>query len=251
LYIVLAIIAFPVVALTFMPLLVNIFIVTKLVDSIDNNFNNRSRYSQSDIAFGGNEERAKKTFQRLRSITADTTDGRITAATLSVAIISVTENRTITEPTLFGWGKPTVRPQPIHVDLEHVGTGAVLLIANRPILWSPTNVKPDYRAKIAVEGAAVFDIENAPYGLLAGFRIAAFGADGATEPHDVAPTANSAQTARFCASMRLWIKHFRVHPDNIRVWRLTDPTQIAVQGNNLTAIGGSYGRSEHITEYCR
>jgi hypothetical protein len=119
------------------------------------------------------------------------------------------------------------------------------------VLWSPINFKREHRAKIAIEGAAVFDIENAPHGLLAGFRIGAFGADRATEPHDLSSTDNSANIDRFCTSMRRWVRHFNVDPDDIRIWRFTDPDQIALQGKNLAGTGGSTGRLSHISDYCR
>ena len=252
LYIVFAIFAFPFVMLTFMPLLMNIFVVSKLAASLDDTFKkNSSNYSNADIAFGGNEEQAQKTFERLRSITATPAQGTIRAQTLSVAIVTLTSDRTIVEPTLFGWGTPSVRPQPIQLDLEHAINGAMLLIADRPVLWSPINMKSGLRAKIAVEGTAVFDIENAPHGLLAGFRIGAFGADRATSPQDLGAYASSANIARFCASIKVWAKHFQIDPDNIRIWRFTDPTQISLQGKNLSATGGSTGKLDHISEHCR
>jgi hypothetical protein len=259
LHIIIAIIVVPIVVTLLMPMFVNMFVVAKLINSIDQSISrndrtgskNASNFSEVDLAFFGGEEKALNARKRLRAISANPIDGPFKTTTLSVGIVSLTSNRTITEPTLFGWGKPTVRPQPVRIDLEHAGGGAVVLITNRPVLLSPINVKPDQRAKIAVEGAAVFDIENAPQGLLAGFRIGAFGAERATQPHDTRITNNIANTERFCISMVEWARLFRVDRDNIRIWRFTDPDLIALQGKNLASTGGTTGRLDHISDYCR
>ena len=208
-------------------------------------------YTDEDIAFGGEKHALVKTYKRLRSIAASPADGRSINRTLSVAFVNMmTDRKTIEKTRLFGFGPETARQvtHPVEIDLRNAGTGAVLLIADRPVLWSPANVQPGQRAKIAVEGTAVFDLVNAPAGLLAGFRIGSFGAKSTTDPSDI--DGSSQQRARLCASIALWSKHFNVSLGDVRMWRFTDPDSIALKGNQLESTGGFGSGPSYVTDQC-
>ena len=208
-------------------------------------------YTDDDIAFGGDKNALVKMYKRLRSMAASPADGRAINRTLSVAVVNIMNDRKIIEKTrLFGIGPERARQvtRPIELDLGNVGPGAVLLIADHPMVWSPTNEGSTQRAKVAVEGAAAFDLVNAPDGLLAGFRIGSFGIKRATDPSDL--DGSSDQRARFCASMALWSKHFNVSLGDVRMWRFTDPDRISLKGNQLESTGGYGSGPSYVSEQC-
>ena len=208
-------------------------------------------YTDEDIAFGGDKNALVKTYKRLRAMSASPADGRTINRTLSVALVNVmTDRSTIEKTRLFGFGPQTDRQvtRPIKIDLGNAGTGAVLLIADRPVLWSPANVGSGQRAKIAVEGTAVFDLLDAPQNLLAGFRIGSFGAKHTTDPSDI--DGSGEQRDRFCASMSVWSKHFNVSLADVRIWRFSDPNIIALRGNQLLSVGGFGSGPSFVTDQC-
>jgi hypothetical protein len=190
-----------------------------------------------DIAFGGNTKQLRETLKRLRSLTASESDARAFNRSLAVAVVNVSADRSTKKP--------------IEIDLANAHDGAVLVIANRPITWSAVGVTPKHRAKLAFESSAVFDVVNAPRGLLAGFRVGGFGAANATNPLDIQRNGSLKDLARFCDSMRSWSSHFQVSPGNIKVWRIEDPDRVSVYGDSLSIDGGTEPKPEYISDICR
>jgi hypothetical protein len=190
----------------------------------------------------------------LSGLTASSRDAQKQTRSLSVAIVDVATDRKIEvrRPSFLGVGGGTEqRSRPIEIDLANAQTGGVLVIANQPVLWSAVNVRSEQRAKIAVEGNAVFDLENASNGLLAGFRIGAFGKDNATSPTDVERTATRQSRRQFCQSVVDWARHFQIDTGDIRMWRFTDPDRISVQGDRIASTGGTMSTPQFVSEYCR
>lgn len=227
-------------------------LVAKVMDRMDpDRMQVEEAYTDEDIAFGGDTNALVKTYKRLRAQSASPADGRSLNRTLSVALVNIITDRKTTEKSrLFGIGPLRERPvtKPVEIDLGNAGGGTVLLIADRPVQWSATNVRSGQRAKIAVEGAAVFDFVNAPEGLLAGFRIASFGAKDTTDPSEI--DGSREQRARFCTSLAVWSKHFNVSLGEVRMWRFTDPDRVALKGNQLESTGGFGSGPSFVTDYC-
>jgi hypothetical protein len=190
-----------------------------------------------DIAFGGNPKQLRETLTRLRSITANEGDARAYNRSLAVAIVNVSADRS--------------PKKPIEIDLANAHDGAILVIANRPVVWSTVGVSPKHRAKIGFEGSAVFDVVNAPRGILAGFRVGGFGAANVTNPLDVHRNRSPKDLARFCESIRSWSNHFQVSTGTIKVWRIEDPDRISVYGDSLSVDGGTEPKPEFISDICR
>lgn len=207
-----------------------------------------------DIAFGGDAKQLRATYERLRKLTASVADGRISNRSLSVAVVDVTNDRVRAEGLArftFGHSAKSRRTQPIEVDVGQAGEGAVLLLANRPVRWSAADVQPGQRAKIAIEGSAVFDVAEMPKGLLAGFRIGAFGAFDPADANDAAPRSSLKRRKRFCRSVVTWARHFQVEAGDIRLWRMTDPDRITLMGDRLSQSGGTQSKPEFLTDFCR
>ena len=207
-------------------------------------------FSSRDIEFGGNEKALLENMKRLRSLSANPSSGTVSHKTLSVAVVTLTKDR-LTKSGRMALFAPDARRQPIEIDLTNSGDAAVLLIANRPVVWSTIGTSLAQRAKIGIDGPAVFDIQNAHPELLAGFRIAAFGAHEAIDPRDADPSAAVPSRVRFCKSVAVWAKHFRVDLRDIRFWRFEDPDRIAMQGEQLSQIGGLEKKREVLTDFCR
>lgn len=95
-------------------------------------------FSAADIAFGGDKAVLVKTYKRLLRLTAGPGDGRVNRS-LTVAVVNISnERRTVEKSRAFGIGPEVSRtsPRPIAIDLANAGDGAVVLIANRPVVWS-------------------------------------------------------------------------------------------------------------------
>jgi hypothetical protein len=207
-------------------------------------------FSAAEIDFGGDKDNLVKSYKRLLHLAAGPGDGRVNK-TLTIAAVNISSERKIVETSRFLGIVPQVsqsKPRPITIDLGNAGTGAVVLIADRPVVWSAAHSQQGQRAKIAIEGGSVFDVENVSPGLLAGFRIASFGAKRTTDPADIDGT--DRQKDRFCESMKIWAKHFDVDFQSLRIWQFSDPDVIALNGSTLTAEGGSDGGTRDIEDIC-
>jgi hypothetical protein len=203
-------------------------------------------FSSQDVAFGGDTKQLLANYKRLRDLSATPADGRINNRYLSVAVVTLTSDRAVARRTRGG--HPTV---PIDLDLADAGPGAVLLMADRPVVWRPVNTKFGQRAKFAIEGDAVFDLEKPPHGLMAGFRVSAFGANDASNPLDIDHSASRRNRQRFCTSIKTWAKHFQVDLSDIRLWRMTDPDRITLASDSLSASGGREPSPEYVSDLCR
>ena len=209
--------------------------------------------SADDIAFGGDAKKLLSTYKRLRAASANPGDARISNKSLSVAIVEVSKDRLQDRaPSGLGiLGNSTRTTRPIEVSLKEAGDGAVLLVADRPVMWQPVGVRASHRAKIAIEGNAVFDLLNAPQGLLAGFRVGAYGAHDTTDPRDLGDSAPKKGLYRFCSSMRVWAEQFNVEMGDIRVFRFKDPSRIAVVGDRLTDSSARRMTPDYVSDICQ
>jgi hypothetical protein len=237
----------PLVLMYCAPLIMGLATLSVMSSALDTDrYRIESAFSSQDVAFGGDAKQLLASYKRLRDLSATPADGRINNRFLSVAVVTLTSDRAVAR-RLRG-GHPTV---PIDLDLGEAGQGAVLVMADRPVVWRPVNTTQGQRAKFAFEGDAVFDLDKAPHGLMAGFRIGAFGARDASNPLDIDHTASRRNRQRFCSSIKTWAKHFQVEFGDVRLWRMTDPDRIALARDTLSASGGSEPSPEYVSDLCR
>lgn len=105
---------------------------------------------------------------------------------------------------------------------------ALVIIADQPIRWS---IKADglpERARVGFEGPMAIDVTAAPPGVIAGYRIGAFGGGETALP--ITASRINDTSGNFCRSILSWTKYFGVSPQDIQVFALTDPKHIWASG---------------------
>lgn len=175
-----------------------------------------------DIALGQDKKSLSRLAKRLRSISALPED----APANHVVHIGIIESL----PGGGGAG-PESAPPKIVVDFANAGDAAMVLFKSGAVILRSENASDAQRAKLGVEGGGPFDLENAPKGLLAGFRIDAFGARVAF-PRDY--FARSDPHGPFCASVREWAALYGVRLGAMRIYVFRAPTRINVLQNGLS-----------------
>jgi hypothetical protein len=121
------------------------------------------------------------------------------------------------------------------LDLGQLPKEAVVVIADQPIRWTVTGTDSAW-GRIGFEGLAPFDIANGRAGMVAGFRIAAFGARDtarATDPFHADPQ----RRRNLCSALRLWAEHFGLGAGQITFALVTDATAIGSSNGAITSDG--------------
>lgn len=130
---------------------------------------------------------------------------------------------------------PSAREQRAVLDLAGIGASAAVLIADRPMLWQIGDSQGE-RAKLGFEGPFAFDLANAPDGLLAGFRVGAFGAGETANPRDYAGfQADNARRRVVCRALDRWRRYFGVAKENLYVWSVTNAHRITFGRHGVSA----------------
>lgn len=123
----------------------------------------------------------------------------------------------------------------IALDLSAIGTSAALFIVDRPAHWQIANAQGE-RAKLGFEGPFAFDLVGAPDGLLAGFRIGAFGAGKTASPRDFTEFhADKSRQRLVCKALDRWQRYFGVAKGDLYVWSVTNARRVAVGEETVTA----------------
>lgn len=137
---------------------------------------------------------------------------------------------------------------PLKLDLSAAGEAATLIIGDRPLLLAFGGGAPPRRAMLAVEGVAPFDLENAPQGLLAGFRIAAFGANRVARPEQLVEAKDAAV---FCAAVKAWRTFYGLPQDAVRVAVATNATAIVVTDQAVSDNGDAPVDVPALATFCK
>jgi len=124
----------------------------------------------------------------------------------------------------------------IDLDISPLQRTGVLIMADAPILWNVTADASMQRARLAFEGAAPFDIANGYPGMLAGFRIASFGASDTAQVSDTR-SSESGNVQRYCAALTVWAQHFGLRVADISATFLENPTSIRVSDRGVIQDG--------------
>ncbi len=125
----------------------------------------------------------------------------------------------------------------IGVDVTNPGDAAMVMVANRPALLKISAGDRQPVARLAVEGRHPFDIQGAGHGLLAGFRIDAFGAYGSATPDDL--QAGGKAGRKLCELIGRWRNFFDVSPGNITIWRVTNPETVRLTKRRIETPGNT------------
>jgi hypothetical protein len=187
------------------------------------------RYTRADIAVGGDVEKLNRIYKALKQNAASPEEAPQYNRVLNVAIVNFADDLSTSA------GAP--RPRDLSVDLGEAGRAGILLIADRPMILSILNARRTGRAKVAVESNSAFSLKEAP-GVIAGFRVGAFGADDVTKPADIL-TPQEADLKRFCRSVALWAKFFDLRLADIRFWTFRDPKVLKLSELGIGADGAS------------
>jgi len=124
----------------------------------------------------------------------------------------------------------------------------VLVLAGQPLRLKVTNSKSPRRAVLALEGTAPIDVVDGTPGLLAGHRLAVYGARRVSQPGDYLQQISA---KRFCASLRAWRRHFDVKRRAVRVEAIHNATSITVTDRNIYHNGNRIQDAPAVDFYCR
>ena len=139
----------------------------------------------------------------------------------------------------------------VALDLSGIKTAAVVLVANRPVVWNVEGARADQRAKIGFEGPFAFDLVGGHQGLLAGFRVSAFGGGRTASPRDLKNIYDAKIHRRlFCASAKRWQRYFDIPDDRIYIWHIRNPRK--VQAGLFTVSGDGNGnlKPDKVWDFC-
>lgn len=121
------------------------------------------------------------------------------------------------------------------LDLAGLPREALVVIADEPIRWTITGANSAW-GLIGFEGLAPFDISNGRSGMLAGYRIAAFGARETARADDPFH-ADQRRRRSLCTSLNAWSEHFGVSLMQTAFALVTDPTKIGSSNGSITSDG--------------
>jgi hypothetical protein len=121
------------------------------------------------------------------------------------------------------------------LDLGQLPREALVVIADQPIRWTVTAANSAW-GLIGFEGLAPFDIVNGRAGMLAGYRIAAFGARETASASDPFH-ADQRRRRNLCASVRAWTEHFGAAVNQTAFALVSNPTTIGSSAGGITSDG--------------
>lgn len=190
----------------------------------------------SGVVSGDDAEAMKRLYQRLEGMTAQSAEARNTDMVHVVFhTVSAAESTAQTSDAQARFPSRS-DPQAVALDLSNIGASAVVLIADRPIVWQISGALPSQRAKIGIEGPFAFDLSGAKDGLLAGFRVGAFGAGDVASPSDYSRfQTDKARQRLVCKALDRWQRYFGVSRENLRVWSTTNARRIEIGQQSLKA----------------
>lgn len=184
------------------------------------------------IVAGGKSDTLGKDVRRLRDYTAFAGEAATVANSLEVIVVRIGDGQSPPDAAL----PQRAGYRTISLDITGAHRTGVLLVADAPILWNVVASSPTQRARIGFEGAAPFDIANGYPGLLAGFRVASFGAESTMQVRDALVT-ETGDVRRYCASLEMWAAHFGVQLGDVGVTFIDGPTSIRISDRGVVHDG--------------
>jgi hypothetical protein len=198
----------------------------------------------------GRGDRAEQV-ARLRSFTARPEMAAGAATRVNFVIVAFTEKP---EPNARSGSRHIIDRdgyRRMTLDLAGLQRQALVIIADEPIRWTVTGANSAW-GLIGFEGLAPFDIANGRPGMLAGYRIAAF---GARDTASAGSPLQDDQRRRYnlCRSLQAWTAHFGTSVSHTAFALVTDPTNIGSSNGAITTDGqaGVSWTGPAIESYCR
>lgn len=203
----------------------------------------------SGVVSGDDIEELKHLYQRLEGMTARSAEAK--KATALHMVFNSFDPKPAQKEGIAERPSDPAR-QTVSLDLSEIGASAVVLIADRPTVWQITGAKPGARAKIGFEGPFAFDLTGAEDGLLAGFRIGAFGAGEISRPVDYAEfQAGKASKRAVCNALDRWLRYFAVPKENTHVWSMTNARRIEIGQSSVKADTRVASDVNEISRVCQ
>src|SRR5262245_20450914 len=137
------------------------------------------------------------------------------------------------------------------LDIAELPRQALVMIADEPIRWTVTGANSAW-GLIGFEGLAPFDIVNGRPGMLAGYRIAAFGARNTASAHSPLD-ADQRRRHNLCMSLQAWTGHFGITVSQTAFALVTDASKIGSSNGSITTDGqaGISWTGPAIESFCR
>ena len=183
-----------------------------------------------NISLGGDAASLTENLKRLKAQSAAPGEAPSHNRPLNVVVVLPGDDSS-------GQGALSASPNVTALDLEGAGDAGFVLFSNGPTLWKIRNAPLGARAKIAFESEAAFDLIDAPPGLLAGFRVAAFGSPSVAAPTDYIGDHDSYRFQRLCSSIRDWAAFFNAPYRDVRIWAYKHPTELDLRSTQIAARG--------------
>lgn len=188
---------------------------------------------------------------QLNMISAYEGEARSSANTIHFVVVDFDQGYTEASGTGGDTAKETSRTagyRPVILDIASADKTAVVVIAGQPIALSlmTSNRKP--RALLGLESSAPVEVSGGYEGLLAGYRIAAYGDWRTTRPAHYFEGTNA---RTFCDSLKTWRKHFGVRKNNIWISTVRNPKRISITNLDAYHDGVAVKNVPSIGLFCR
>jgi hypothetical protein len=159
----------------------------------------------------------------LRSVSAESGEASRANRTLNILVVDLPET--------------TGAIPEIGLDLREAGDAGFVIVSNGPVVWSIRGAPPGARAKLAFESQSILFVKDATPGLLAGFRIAAFGAPNVVTPADYLRRDVKWRFQNFCATMQNWSVYFGAPFDQTRIWTYEQTPEFHLRATEIVPEG--------------
>lgn len=193
---------------------------------------------------------------RLKEISAYEGEARGSAKALQVIVVDydgdaglrTPDNASAASPRKAMSASVPAGYREIELNTASANSTAVLVIYGDPIFWRLRPGPEQRRARLAFEGSPPMDATGGYPGLLAGYRIAAFGDRAAARPGDYL---NGTAAKNFCDSLKTWRRFFGVGHRNVWVTVISNATTITVGDANVYHNGRAVTGAPPINLFCR
>ncbi len=218
-------------------------------DKLTRQFEDPQRRQDRSAVVTNNGMQAKAAqIARLKTLTAR--PEMVSGAAAQLHIIAIAFEEAKPEPMGSSPANPRHMVDPdgyrrLVLDMHRGGKDAVVIIADQPIRWTIVEPQAQSWGRIGFEGLAPFDVAAGRPGMLAGFRIAAFGAQNTARvfypgqaPGRLDSNLGPSQRQRaFCGAARTWTEHFGIRFDQAHFALVVEPTRIAPEGRSIDSDG--------------
>ncbi len=138
--------------------------------------------------------------------------------------------------------------QAVTLDIASVRNTASVVISGQPVEWKLLTNPEKPRATLALEGSAPVAVSGGYKGVLAGYRVAAFGDWRTTRPdHYISRHGNK----EFCHSLKVWRRHFGIRRKDVYISVVRNPTRVSISDRDVYHDGQLINNLPAINRFCR